>query len=105
MWLAVASRVTVALVIKSFVHGRLKRFFETDSMKNIPQDMAKRLRVRIDALDAANDVSEMNVPGWDLHELKGNRKGTWSLKVTANYRLTFKFVTGEALDVDLEDYH
>lgn len=67
--------------------------------------MAKRLRVRLDAMDAAADVSELNVPGWDLHELKGDRKGTWSIKVTGNYRLTFKFLVGEATDVDLEDYH
>ena len=92
-------------VIGSFAHGGLKRFFESGKMKGVPQDMAKRLRLRLDALNAANDVSEMNVPGWDLHELKGDRKGTWSVKVTGNYRLTFTFTAGEALDADLEDYH
>lgn len=69
-------------------------------IKDIPPDTAKRLRIRLDALDAASNVSEMDVPGWDLHELKGDRKGTWSVKVTANYRLTFRFTAGEALDVD-----
>ena len=98
-------RVTVGVVIKSFAQGSLKRFFESGRIKGVPQDMAKRLRVRLDAIDAANEVSELNVRGWDLHELKGDRKGTWSLKVTANYRLTFKFGASEALDIDLEDYH
>jgi len=92
-------------VIKSLSHGSLKRFFETGKVKGVPQDMAKRLRIRLDALAAANNISEMDIPGWDLHELKGNRKGTWSVKVTGNHRLTLKFVTGNALDVDLEDYH
>ena len=74
-------------------------------MKGIPQDMGKRLRIRLDALDAAKEPAEMDVPGWDLHELKGDRKGTWSLKVTGNYRLTFKLSAGEAREVNLEDYH
>lgn len=74
-------------------------------MKGIPQDMSKRLRIRLDALDAAKEPAEMDVPGWELHELKGDRKGTWSVKVTANYRLTFKFSSGEVSEVNLEDYH
>ena len=92
-------------MIKSFAHGGAKRFFESGAVKGLPQDMVKRLRIRLDALDAAKEPAEMEVPGWDLHELKGERKGTWSIKVTANYRLTFKLVAGEAREVNLEDYH
>ena len=92
-------------VIKSFAHGGLKRFFESGAMKGIPQDMAKRLRIRLDALNAANEPADMEIPGWDLLELKGERKGTWSLKVTGNYRLTFKLSVGEACEVNLEGYH
>jgi proteic killer suppression protein len=47
----------------------------------------------------------MDVPGWDLHELKGNRKGTWAVKVSGNWRITFFFLDGDAHYVDLEDYH
>ena len=92
-------------VIKSFAHGGVKRFFESGAVKGLPQDMVKKLRIRLDALDAAKEPREMEIPGWDLHELKGERKGTWSVKVTANYRLTFKLVAGEAREVNLEDYH
>ena len=92
-------------MIKSFAHGGVKRFFESGAVKGLPQDMVKRLRIRLDALDAAKEPKEMEISGWDLHELKGERKGTWSIKVTANYRLTFKLVAGEAREVNLEDYH
>jgi toxin HigB-1 len=92
-------------VIKSFAHGGVKRFFESGAMKGIQQDMAKRLRMRLDALDAVKEPAEMDVPGWDLHELKRDRKETWSVKVTGNYRLTFKLSAGEAREVNLEDYH
>ena len=67
--------------------------------------MAEGIRRRLDSLDAASGPLGMNIPGWDLHELKGKRKGTWSIKVTANFRLTFKFEHGDAYAVDLEDYH
>ena len=47
----------------------------------------------------------MNVPGFDLHPLKGDRAGEWGITVTKNYRITFRFVNGDALNVNLEDYH
>jgi proteic killer suppression protein len=61
-------------VIKSFARSSLKRFFENGIAKGVPQDMAKRLQVRLDALAAAAEVTEMNVPGWDFHELKVQRR-------------------------------
>jgi len=52
------------------------------------------------------DVPEqLNFPGYDLHELKGERVGTWTMKVNRNWRLTFRFESGDAVDLDLEDYH
>ena len=92
-------------MIRTFRHGTLKRFFELGRSKGIPQEMTERIRRRLDQLDAASGSAGMNVPGWDLHELKGNRRGTWSIKVTANFRITFKFENGDAYEVDLEDYH
>ena len=67
--------------------------------------MADRIRRRLDFIDAARDVKDLNIPGFDLHELKGDRKGTWSVKVTGNYRVTFCFQKGDAFEVNLEDYH
>ena len=67
--------------------------------------MADRIRRRLDFIDAARDVKDLNIPGFDLHELKGDRKGTWSVKVTGNYRVTFRFQEGDAFEVNLEDYH
>ncbi|MCC5629098.1 type II toxin-antitoxin system RelE/ParE family toxin [Nostoc sphaeroides CHAB 2801] len=56
-------------------------------------------------IDSALIVEDIRLPGYDLHELKGDRKGTWSIKVSANWRITFKFEDGDAYDVNLEDYH
>jgi len=67
--------------------------------------MADRLRRQLDALEEARDVLDMNLPGYDLHQLKGDKAGTWAVTVRANWRLTFRFVGGDALDVNFEDYH
>jgi len=92
-------------MIKNFRHKGLKQLFETGSRKGIEASLTRRLTIQLDALDAARDVLDMNLPGFDLHELKGKRKGTWAVTVRANWRLTFKFQSSDALDVDLEDYH
>ena len=93
------------IVIKSFRHNRLKRFFETGKAKGIPADMATRLKIRLDFLNRAAILDDVNLPGWSLHSLKGQRKGEYSVTVTGNYRLTFRFVNGDVEDVNLEDYH
>ena len=97
--------ITIASVIKSFRHGGLKRFFERGQAKGIAADMSKRLRIRLDFLNRATILEDMNLPGWNLHQLGGQRKGEYAIAVTANYRLTFRFENGNALDVNLEDYH
>jgi toxin HigB-1 len=56
-------------------------------------------------LDAAETIDEANIPGYRLHPLTGDRQGYWSMKVTSNWRITFRFVEGYAQDLDLEDYH
>ena len=56
-------------------------------------------------LEAAETVEEMNIPGYRLHSLTGSLHGYWSLRVTENWRIVFRFENGEALDVDLDDYH
>jgi toxin HigB-1 len=92
-------------MIKTWLHKGLKDFFETGSKKGIPPELAQRIRIRLDALDAATVITDLNLPGFNLHELKGKRKGTWSVWVGGNWRITFRFVAGDAYDVNLEDYH
>jgi proteic killer suppression protein len=92
-------------VIKSFSHKGLKDFFETGSKRGLTSELATRVRIRLDVIDAAKTIADINLPGFRLHELKGQRAGTWSIWVTANRRLTFKFKDGHAYDVGLEDYH
>ncbi len=92
-------------MIKSWLNKGLKDFFETGSKKGILPELASRIRIRLDAVDAAVEVTDLDLPGFKLHELKGNRKGTWSIWVNGNWRITFKFAGKNAEDVNLEDYH
>ncbi len=92
-------------MIKAFKHQGLKELFEKGKSKHIAADFARRLYRQINLLNEAEQPTELNLPGYDLHELAGKRKGTWAIKVNKNWRLTFKFENGEATDLDLEDYH
>jgi len=92
-------------VIKSFRHKGLKDFFETGSKRGITSDIAIRIRIRLDVIDAAKTITDINLPGFRLHELKGQRANTWSIWLSGNRRITFKFIDGGAYDVELEDYH
>ncbi len=92
-------------MIKTFRHKGLKRLFEQESTRGVQADLAPRITRRLDAIDAATAVTDLNLPGFDLHQLKGDRAGTWSIKVSGNWRITFRFEGGDAHDIDLEDYH
>lgn len=92
-------------MILSFRHKGLKRFFETGDQRGIPAQHAARIRRQLDVIDAATVIEDIDLPGYDLHELKGKRKGTWSIKVSGNWRITFQFRDGDASALDLEDYH
>lgn len=92
-------------MIKSFRHKGLKKLFEIGDRRGVLTDLAPRIRRMLDALDATNDLKDLNLPSFDLHELKGDRKGIYAMKVNKNWRITFRFIKGEAHDVDLEDYH
>jgi proteic killer suppression protein len=67
--------------------------------------MAGKISGRLDAIDAARIPIDLMIPGFDLHELKGDRKGTWSVAVSGNWRITFRFEESDTVDVDFEDYH
>ena len=92
-------------MIRTFKHAGLKRYFETGKAKGIPADMAKRIQARLNVLNRARDLRDLNLPGFGFHSLKGDRKGEHALTVTANYRLTFRFENSDVLDLNLEDYH
>jgi toxin HigB-1 len=92
-------------VIRSFRHKGLERFFLTGSKAGIQAQHAERLRVILGRLNVSITPKDMNLPGLDLHPLTGDRKGTWAVKVSGNWRITFAFVGKEADAVDYEDYH
>ena len=91
-------------MIVSWIHKGLKDFFETGSMAGIQAEHAKRLRVRLEILNAIRSLDEMNYPSFRLHALQGDRKGIWSITVTKNWRITFKFEDGNVYIVNYEDY-
>lgn len=92
-------------MIKSFKHKGLELFFTTGSKKSIQAEHEKRLDVRLQALHTACEIEDMDIPGWRLHELKGDRQETWSIKVNGNWRITFQFSDGHVYIVNYEDYH
>lgn len=94
--------------IRNFAHKGLKRLYAEDSRKGVPPDTADKLRKMLAYLDEMQDPEELrSLPGWNAHTLTGDRKGTWSLSVTRNRRLTFRIdaADSEIYDVNLEDYH
>jgi len=92
-------------MIVSFKHKGLRLFYEKgDASKLQPQHVGK-IRLILTRLDAAKAVEELKVPGYGLHELKGDLKGHWSIKVDKNYRITFRIEIENARDVDYIDYH
>ena len=92
-------------MIGSFRPKGLKEFFETGSKRGIRPELAERIGRRLDVLEAAQQINDIDAHGFNLHELKGNRRGEWAISVSGNWRITFKFVNGEALDINVEDYH
>ncbi len=92
-------------MIQSFRHKGLEKFFYSGVRKGIRPEHADKLERILDRLHAANDTKDMNYPGSYLHELSGDRKGQYSVRVSGNWRLTFEFTNGDARAVDYEDYH
>lgn len=92
-------------MIRSFRHKGLKKFFETGNAAGIQPQHAKRLRMQLAALDTAQSIEDMGIPGFRLHSLKGAGRGRWSVWVNGNWRLTFEFQNGDAHVLDYEDYH
>ena len=94
------------MAIKSIRHKGLRRLYEDDDSRGVQAAFADKLRDMLQALDVAAAIDEVEtVPGWRLHPLKGDLKGYWSLSVSGNWRLVFRFENGDAFDLDLTDYH
>jgi len=92
-------------VIRSFRHKGLERYFRKGERKGIDAQHELRIRRILDRLDASIRPDDMNLPGYRLHGLKGDRKGLFAVWVSANWRITFGFDGGDAVNVNLEDYH
>jgi proteic killer suppression protein len=92
-------------VIQSFRHKGLKRLFEDGETKSIRPDYVEKVENILAVLNRARTPEDMDLPGFRLHGLKGDRKGFWSVTVRANWRVIFRFEDGHACEVDLLDYH
>ena len=92
-------------MIKSFKHKGLEKFHESGSTKGIQANHAKKLRMQLAALDTAQSIDDMDIPGYRLHQLTGDRRGIWTITVNANWRLTFEFEEGNVYILNYEDYH
>ena len=92
-------------MIKSFKHKGLEKFFETGKTAGIQSAHKNKLRIRLTALDTAIKIQDIDLPGFRLHPLKGEKEGLWSIDVSGNWRITFEFIDGDVFIVNYEDYH
>ena len=92
-------------MIRSFKHKGLERFFIKGTKSGIQAKHASRLRLILARLNVSVTPKDMDLPGLSFHPLTGDRKGTWSVKVSGNWRVTFGFVADHAEAVNYEDYH
>ena len=94
--------------IRNVVHRGLKRFIQHNDASGLAPAAVERVRNILTFLQEMEDLQEVrDIPRWKVHQLTGNRKGTWSLTITRNWRITFRIdqARGEILDLDYEDYH
>ena len=97
-----------AMTIRNVLHRGLRRFIARDDASGLPPAVVERIRTIVTFLQEMEDPGELrDVPGWRVHRLAGDRRGTWSLTVTRNWRLTFRIdrTANEIVDLDYEDYH
>lgn len=92
-------------MIGSFRHRGLKRLYEAADASKVPSHLLQRVEEILGLLDVAVTAHDMALPGYRLHKLKGDLKGHWSVTVSGNWRIIFRIESGNAVDVDLLDYH
>ena len=94
-----------SIVIRGFRHKGLEKYFLSGAKGGVQSSHTKRLWLILGRLQASTSPMDMDLPGLHLHELAGKRAGTWSVRVSGNWRITFRFDGKDAVDVDYEDYH
>jgi len=93
-------------MIKNIRHKGLKALYQKGKASGVEQSLLKRLKIRLTVLDSIEKAEDLQAfPNFRLHTLKGNMSGHWSIWVSGNWRLTFRFENGNVLDLDLMDYH
>jgi proteic killer suppression protein len=92
-------------MIRSIRHKGLRRLYEDDDSRGVPAEHVKKLRNILARLDSANAISDVDIPGFNLHPLQGDLMGLWAVTVRANWRVVFRFVEPDAFAVDYIDYH
>ena len=92
-------------MIRSFRHAGIEKFFLTGSKAGIQPKHAGKLSIQLFALNRAKSEKDLSVLGWELHPLKGESAGRWSIKVNGNWRLTVAFEEEDVVLLDYEDYH
>ena len=92
-------------MIKSFKHKGLEKFYINGSIKGIQSEHASKIKIILTRLNQLEKISDMNVPSFKLHPLKGDLKNHWAVKVNGNWRITFIFEDKNVYIVDYQDYH
>ena len=92
-------------MIRTFRHRGLRRLYERDDPSRVAASLVGRITLALADLDSASSPSDIDLPGYRLHPLKGDLKGLWSISISGNWRITFRFEGGDVCDVDLVDYH
>ena len=93
------------MAILGFRHKGLELLFASGKVSKVKIEHAERLRLILGRLNVAREPRDMGLPGLQLHPLKGDRRGAWSVRVSGNWRVTFVFVGSDVDQVDYEDYH
>lgn len=92
-------------MIKSFIHKGLQRFYLSGNASGIQKKHEKKIRLILTNLDQAESPADMDLPGLFMHQLKGERKDIWSVRVNGNWRITYRFIGRDVEIVNYEDYH
>lgn len=92
-------------MIRSFRHRGLKRLYDQGDARRLRAEQRARIADVLAHLDQARVPGDLDLPGYRLHPLRGDLRGTWSVTISGNWRITFRFEDGDAFEVDLVDYH
>lgn len=93
------------IMIESFRHRGLKRLYEKGEKSRLRADIVDKAELYLSVLDSAETLEELDITGFGFHPLKGNMRGFFSVFVSRNHRIIFRFEDGKAFDIDLVDYH